>query len=124
MSLKVRDGQSKWILRQVLYRYVPRQLIERPKMGFGVPIDVWLRGPLREWAEALLDERRLREEGFLDPDPVRSMWRDHLSGERNSQGRLWNILMFQAWLEHYGTAPAGSAGPSPEIMPLTMDGRG
>jgi asparagine synthase (glutamine-hydrolysing) len=99
LGLKIRDGQGKWLLRQVLYRYVPRQLIERPKMGFGVPIDLWLRAPLREWAESLIDERRLRNEGFLHPEPVRQRWKDHLTGKSNWQYALWDVLMFQAWLE-------------------------
>jgi asparagine synthase (glutamine-hydrolysing) len=78
---------------------VPAALIERPKMGFGVPVGEWLRGPLRDWAEALLDERRLRTEGFFRPDPIRRMWEAHLSGKVDEQFRLWGILMFQNWLE-------------------------
>lgn len=96
---KIRGGQSKWILRQLLYRYVPLGLIKRPKMGFSVPIDAWLCGPLRQWGEELLEERRLRREGFFHPAPIRQRWKEHLSGVRNWQYCLWNVLMFQAWLE-------------------------
>jgi asparagine synthase (glutamine-hydrolysing) len=99
LSFRLRNGQSKWLLRQVLYRYVPPELIERPKTGFGVPIDAWLRGPLRDWAEELLDERRIRHEGFLRPEPIREAWTAHLGEHRNEQYRLWVILMFQAWKE-------------------------
>ena len=103
LDLKIRGGVTKWLLRQVLYRHVPRALIERPKMGFGVPLDAWLRGPLREWAEALLDERRLRDEGFFHPHEIRKAWDEQLRGQLNS-GRLWTVLMFQSWLQSQAKA--------------------
>ena len=99
LSLKLRRGEGKWLLRQVLYHYVPKQLVERPKQGFGMPIAQWLRGPLRDWAEALLDARRLSEEGTLDPLPIRQKWTEHLSGTTRWDYNLWTVLMFQSWRE-------------------------
>lgn len=98
LEYKLREGQTKWCLRQVLYKHVPKSLIERPKMGFGVPIDSWLRGPLREWASDLLDPATLKQQGFFDEVAVQQMWVEHLSGRLNWQYHLWDILMFQAWL--------------------------
>ena len=99
LSMKLRNGVGKWILRQVLYQYVPRSLIERPKSGFGIPIDTWLKGPLRPWAEDLLDENRLRREGYLNPGLVREKWTEQLSGRHKWHPHLWGVLMFEAWLE-------------------------
>jgi asparagine synthase (glutamine-hydrolysing) len=100
-SFKVHRGQGKWLLRKVLYRHVPPRLVERPKMGFGVPIGAWLRGPLREWAEDLLSEQRLREDGMLDSALVRQRWDEHQTRKRNWQFLLWDVLMFQAWYRQW-----------------------
>jgi asparagine synthase (glutamine-hydrolysing) len=97
-TMKVRDGRGKWLLRELLYRYVPRELVDRPKMGFCVPIATWLRDPLREWAADLLDERQVRHQGLFDPKPIAVKWREHLTGRRNWAHHLWNVLMFQAWI--------------------------
>lgn len=101
LSYKVYRGQGKWLLRQVLYRHIPSELIDRPKMGFGVPISDWLRGPLRNWTEDMLNANRLKQQGFLDPDMIRKAWLVHLSGVQNLQYPLWNVLCFQSWLEQY-----------------------
>jgi asparagine synthase (glutamine-hydrolysing) len=99
MNMKIRDGKTKWILRQVLYQFVPKELIERPKAGFGIPLAEWLRGPLKEWVDDLLNEDRLRTQGYFNTNYVRKLWHSHLSGKLNNQTLLWNILMFQVWLE-------------------------
>lgn len=96
---KIRNGTGKWALREVLYRHVPRRMIDRPKKGFSIPLAQWLRGPLREWAEELLEETRLKREGYFHAAPIRKLWREHQSGRRDNALRLWSILMFQAWLE-------------------------
>lgn len=102
LDMKIRGGVGKWVLREVLYRHVPRELIERPKKGFSIPIATWLRGPLRDWSESLLDEGRLRREGFFHPAPIRRAWEQHLSGRADHSSKLWGVLMFQAWLEEQG----------------------
>lgn len=112
LGLKIRDGQRKWLLRQVLYRHVPRQMIDRPKKGFAVPIGAWLRGPLRAWAEELLDPARLRREGYLDPADIRSRWQEHLDGTRKGHEHLWHVLMFQAWLAEEGASQRSPAAQS------------
>jgi asparagine synthase (glutamine-hydrolysing) len=103
------QGETKWPLRQLLYKFVPKELVERPKMGFGVPIDSWLRGKLRDWAEALLSEHRLRAAGIFDVAPVRAVWHEHLSGRRNFQYLLWDVLMFQAWWAAQGRSQSALA---------------
>jgi asparagine synthase (glutamine-hydrolysing) len=97
LGMNLSEGKGKQLLRKVLYRYVPQELVERPKTGFGVPIETWLRGPLRDWAEDLLDERRLKDQGFFNPAPIRKKWEEQQRGIENWDGHLWSILMFQAW---------------------------
>jgi asparagine synthase (glutamine-hydrolysing) len=99
LSLKIRQGEGKWIMKQLVHRYIPRALVERPKMGFGIPLETWLRGCLRDWAESLLNENRLIREGYLVVPLIRRRWEQHRDGQRNGSYALWNVLMFQAWLE-------------------------
>jgi asparagine synthase (glutamine-hydrolysing) len=108
VHFKIHAGESKWILRRVLDRYVPRSLVDRGKTGFAVPVAAWLRGPLREWGEALLGDERLRRDGILVPDVIRRRWKEHVSGRRDHQGALWNVLMFQAWYERWGRAASST----------------
>lgn len=103
IAMKVHGEQGKWILRQLLGRYVPTTFFDRPKMGFSVPIDSWLRGPLRDWAESLLDEKRLRDQGILNPTPIMRKWNEHVSGTSNWSEQIWLVLMFQAWLDQVHT---------------------
>lgn len=115
---RFRAGQGKWAMRQVLYRHVPQELVERPKMGFGVPIDHWLRGALREWAGDLLNADSIRREGILRPEPIERLWNEHQSGRRNWQYHLWDVLMFRAWQE--ASRETGRAA-EPAAMALTRE---
>ena len=99
LNMKIRNHTTKWLLREVLAQYVPSPLFDRPKMGFGVPLDAWLKEPLRDWAESLLNPQLLEQQGYLTPEPILAKWQEHLSGKRNWQYQLWTVLMFQAWLE-------------------------
>jgi asparagine synthase (glutamine-hydrolysing) len=115
MKFKLRRGKTKWALRQLLYRYVPAELIERPKMGFSMPVDLWLRGPLRQWAEDLLSAESLRRHGFFAVGSIREKWDQHLSGSRNWQYMLWPVLMFQAWIAQAGTVSSRPAEASATV---------
>ena len=97
--MKIRNGVGKWALREVLYRHVPKSMIDRPKKGFSIPLAQWLRGPLKDWAENLLSEKRLINEGYFNPKPIRKAWEQHIAGKADNALKLWSILMFQAWLE-------------------------
>jgi len=100
-NMNYRYGRGKRLLRSILDRYVPRILIERPKMGFDIPVDTWLRGKLRDWAEDLLAPSRIQREGFFDPEPIQQEWVEHLDGTRDRGSYLWPVLMFQAWHEYW-----------------------
>jgi asparagine synthase (glutamine-hydrolysing) len=99
LNMKIKNGEGKWPIRQVLYNYVPKELIERPKAGFAVPVGQWLREPLYEWANDLLDESRIRKEGYFNPELVKNIWSQHLNKNYDWTPQLWAILMFQSWLE-------------------------
>jgi asparagine synthase (glutamine-hydrolysing) len=96
----VRSGTGKWLLRQLLYRYVPQSIVDRPKMGFGIPLGAWLRGPLREWAQDLLEPSKIKEQGYLSADVVGRLWGEHVSSHADREYELWDVLMFQAWLQN------------------------
>ena len=108
LAYKIRDGEGKWILRQILDRHVPRELIDRPKAGFAVPVGTWLRGPLREWADDLLSVDALAQEPVLDSGAIRRRWVQHLAGTHDWTGALWSVLMYQAWARNWASASAPS----------------
>jgi asparagine synthase (glutamine-hydrolysing) len=101
MNLKIRNGKGKWLLRQVLYRYVPRRLVDRPKMGFRLPLANWLRGPLRAWADDLLQPKQLEQDGFLVSEPIVAKWKEHLEQRNDWSRHLWSVIMFQAWKRNW-----------------------
>jgi asparagine synthase (glutamine-hydrolysing) len=103
---KISKGRGKQVLRDVLYRHIPQAMVDRPKSGFGIPLSDWLRGPLRDWAEDLLDERRIRNEGYFCSQPIRTIWQQHLSGHGAWEFHLWDILMFEIWLEESRRIPS------------------
>jgi asparagine synthase (glutamine-hydrolysing) len=109
IGMKIRGGKGKDIIRKLLYREAPAALFERPKAGFAVPVGEWVKGPLRPWAESLLDRGRITGEGFFDPQIVHRRWRDHLEGKADSTAALWSILMFQAWLDESRPAVSKAA---------------
>ena len=119
LRLKIRNGEKKWILRQVLCKYVPAEFLKRPKMGFGMPIDHWLRGPLRDWAESLLSEQSLSSHGLFDVQPIRDKWREHLSGDRNWQCLIWDVLIFQDWFFQRRSARLSCGGSITTEVALT-----
>ena len=100
-NMKIRGNTAKWLLRQVCYRHVPQKIVDRPKMGFSVPLDTWLRGPLREWSEHLLDKKHLTEHGIFSAEAVNNVWKEFLDGKGNHQHGIWGLLQVQAWLEHW-----------------------
>src|SRR6202051_690594 len=112
-SFKQKGNQGKWLLRQIRYQYVPPALVDRPKKGFAAPIAEWLRGPMREWAEHLLGETRLRQEGFFDSRQIRQRWQEHVSKKRDWSPGLWHVLMFQAWLDGQKVVPGQTATVTP-----------
>jgi len=121
LSAKIKEKRGKEPLRQILYRYVPKNLVDRPKKGFGVPLGSWLRGPLRPWAEALLDRQRLQQEGFLSAEEVHRKWAEHLSGEHDVQSQLWAVLMFESWLEKERAIVSSKLKEGPrELHPLSQ----
>jgi asparagine synthase (glutamine-hydrolysing) len=107
LATKLRRGVTKWPLRQILYRYVPRRLLDRPKHGFGVPLATWLRGPLRDWAADLLNADTIKRNGWIEPGPVVRRWREHIDGQRDWSASLWAVLMFQSWLAEVGHPSSG-----------------
>jgi asparagine synthase (glutamine-hydrolysing) len=117
-QIKWHRGEGKWPLRALLRRHVPARLVDRPKRGFGVPTAVWLRGPLRDWAEDLLSEHALGADGLLDPAPIRRCWQEHLSGRRDAHIELWDVLMLQAWLRERAARPAAAMPPPAQRTPV------